>query len=126
MRPRRDRAFTLLCTLVLAVVVLVLACNASAAPAVSARLQVATRPETELAFDPASVIAPAHVRVSLTFTNASTMDHNLVLLSPLDGATDPIVPPGASDAVEFDAPGPGTYRFVCSIHEDMSGTLEIR
>lgn len=125
MLPRRDSS-TVRRMAVLAVCFTMLACRASAAPGVAVKLEVTTKLGTELAFEPDRVVAPAHVRVSLVFSNASTLDHNLAFLSPLDAATRPIVQPGESDQLVFDTPAPGSYRFVCSIHEDMSGTLETR
>jgi len=126
MRPPRYWPVKFRRSLVLTVVLAFLACRPSAVPEVPAPLEVTTKLGTELAFDPARVVAPSQVRVRLVFSNVSTLAHNLVLLSPLDGGTRPIVQPGESDVFEFDTPPPGTYRFVCSIHEDMSGTLESR
>jgi len=125
MCPRRYRPTTCRLLLVLAIALTLLACGTSPPPS-SVRIDVTTKPGTDLAFDPARVVAPAYERVSLVFSNASTLAHNLVLLTPLEVATREIIQPGESDVVQFDAPAPGTYRFVCSIHEDMSGTLETR
>jgi plastocyanin len=123
MRPRHD-SHTVRRVAVLAACFTILACRASAAPGVAVRVEVSTKPGTELAFAPDRVVAPAHVRVKLVFINASSVAHNLVFLGYLDAATRPIVQPGDSDHVEFQTPDPGSHRFVCSIHEEMSGTLE--
>jgi len=124
MRSRRDSYTGRMA--ILAICLAMLACRASAAPGVALQLELTTKPGTELAFDPDRVSAPAHVPVSLVFTNASSVEHNVVFLGPVDAATRPIVQPGETDVVEFETPAPGSHRFVCSIHEDMSGTLEIR
>lgn len=125
MRSRRD-SFTVRHAALLAVCFTLFACRASAAPVIDVHLEISTKPGTELAFAPDQVVAPANARVVLAFSNASTVAHNLVFLSPIDGATRPIVQPGETDELEFDTPAAGAYRFVCSIHEDMSGTLETR
>jgi len=125
MRSRRD-SFTVRRVALLAVCLMLFACRASAAPVVAVRLDVSTKPGTELAFAPNQVVAPANARVELAFSNASTVAHNLVFLSPIDGTTRPIVQPGETDKFGFNTPAAGNYRFVCSIHEDMSGTLETR
>jgi plastocyanin len=125
MRSRRD-SYTVRGLAVVAVCLTVLACRASAAPGAAVQLEVSTKAGAELAFDPGRVVAPAHVRARLVFSNASSVAHNLVFLGSLDAATRPIVQAGDSDQVEFETPAPGSHRFVCSIHEDMSGTLETR
>jgi plastocyanin len=125
MRSRRD-SYTVRRMAVLAICFAMLACRASAAPGVAVQLEVSTKPGAELAFDPDRVVAPAHMRVRLVFSNASSVAHNLVFLGSLDAATRPIVQAGDSDQVEFETPAPGSHPFVCSIHEDMSGTLETR
>jgi plastocyanin len=78
------------------------------------------------AFEPDPLIAPASTEVALTFVNSSAQPHNLVLLAPIDVRTDHSVAPGATRRLEFTTPGAGTYRFVCTIHEGMSGTLRIQ
>ena len=41
------------------------------------------------------------------------------------GATSTVVAPGASETLEFKAPDPGEYPFVCTLHPGMGGTLVV-
>lgn len=75
------------------------------------------------AFVPASVQAPSQSRVMVTLHNASDAPHTLVLLEPIDRRSGTIVEPGNSDRLELVTPAAGSYRFVCTVHADMSGTL---
>jgi plastocyanin len=107
------------------VAVMLLACRTSARPG-DVRVEVSTGPGTELTFEPAHIVAPAQTHASLVFSNSSTLPHNLDFLGPVAARTRAIVQPGASDVIDFETPAAGTYRFVCTIHEDMVGTLETR
>lgn len=51
------------------------------------------------------------------------MPHNLTFQAPINVATATVVEPGSSQTVEFKAPDPGEYAFVCTLHPEMSGTL---
>lgn len=90
------------------------------------RVEVSSAAGEELRFVPAQVALSAGAKVALSFANGSTVAHNLVLLLPTEIGTRAIVAPGVTDAFEFEAPPAGTYRFVCTIHEGMEGTLEVR
>ncbi len=48
-----------------------------------------------------------------------------MFVGDLEGATRTIVEPGDSDEVEIVIHSPGTYPFVCTIHESMQGSLTI-
>jgi plastocyanin len=98
--------------------------NPSGPPA--AELSVGTDSGNELRFIPSELVAPPDALVRVTLHNASTQAHNLTFENPIHGGTRTIVEAGASDAVDIVTPGPGTYRFVCTIHVGMSGTLEVR
>lgn len=88
-------------------------------------LTVATGAGHELRFTPPDVVAPSGVVIQLTFRNESAETHNLVFQDGVRAATRLDVGPGESDVVRFDAPGPGAYRFTCTIHPNMSGTLTV-
>ena len=77
------------------------------------------------AFVPSEIVAPAGADVTLTLLNTSDAPHTLVLLEPIDRRTGAIVEPGQRDPLDFTTPGPGSYRFVCNVHQDMGGTLTI-
>jgi plastocyanin len=83
-----------------------------------------TSNQTTFIPDQAAVRAGAVVRV--TFENLSTTRHNLTFGPPIDANTELMVEPGASDIIEFTAPQPGQYLFVCTLHPSMVGTLTVQ
>ena len=89
------------------------------------RLEAHALSETEFAFSPARLAAPADTRVSLAFANMSQAPHTLVLLEPIDVRSGIILEPGHTDRLNFTTPGPGEYRFVCNVHEGMTGFLVV-
>ena len=100
--------------------------GASASPAGDATpLTIGTRTGSELEFEPDEVSVPAGVRVSVTFENHASLPHNLTFSAPINVATGPVVDPGASETIEFEAPAPGDYTFMCTIHPGMEGTLTV-
>lgn len=106
--------------------------TASAGPSASAtsggaalELTIGTKTGTEEEFDPDSEKAPSGARVTITFENLGSVPHNLTFKAPINAATGPAVAPGASDTVEFTAPAPGEYIWMCTIHAGMEGRLEV-
>jgi plastocyanin len=79
----------------------------------------------ERAFTPPSLTAETRTTVRLIYRNSSDESHNLTFLSPLSAATATILGPGREEPLEFAAPAPGRYRFVCTIHPGMEGTLTV-
>ncbi len=79
----------------------------------------------QLAFTPSEVSVPAGVNVHVTFTNGSSFAHNLVFTSGITAATPTIVEPGESAQLAFRSASPGSYPFVCTIHDGMHGTLTV-
>jgi plastocyanin len=77
------------------------------------------------AFAPVEVTAPARTAVALTFNNISDAPHTLIFLAPIEAAIEMAVAPGGRASIEVPTPGPGRYRFVCNVHEGMSGTLVV-
>jgi plastocyanin len=99
---------------------------ASASPAGAAtKLTIGTKTDAVLEFDPDEVSVPAGAQVSVTFENRATLPHNLTFKEPINVATSPVVAPGASETIEFTAPGPGDYVFACTIHPGMEGKLTV-
>ncbi|HXG25856.1 MAG TPA: cupredoxin domain-containing protein [Candidatus Binatia bacterium] len=90
------------------------------------QLTVGTDTGTELRFDPATVSAPAGSTIQLTFENRSTTPHNLTFDAPINQATAQVVNAGDSETLEFPAPDPGSYTFMCTLHPGMEGTLTIQ
>lgn len=80
----------------------------------------------EPVFVPTDVTVPAGATVRLTFVNESdSIPHNLTFsrTGPIDTATASIVQPGEQETIEFTAPEPGDYPFMCTLHPGMNGTL---
>jgi glucose/arabinose dehydrogenase/plastocyanin len=86
-------------------------------------ISVATDTGGALTFDPGEITVPAGATVRLTFTNKATVPHNLTFEDPIGAATDTVIDPGDSQTIEFTAPEPGEYTFVCTLHPGMEGTL---
>lgn len=61
--------------------------------------------------------------VAVSFRNLSSLAHNLVFAAPLSTSTRTIVEPGGADELLLTAIGPGSYPFVCTIHDGMTGVL---
>jgi plastocyanin len=79
-----------------------------------------------LQFDPSTASVPAGSTVRLLFENRSTsVPHNLTFGEPINEATATIVDPGGSETLEFAAPEPGDYQFVCTLHPGMEGVLTV-
>lgn len=105
---------------------LVIAGAVSAAPASAGTThRVATANYTYLA--PMQVIL---VGDSLNHTNEDSVEHNVVSNeSGPDGKPwfdSPLIGAGETAAVPVEGVPPGTYRYTCSIHPFMQGTLDIR
>jgi plastocyanin len=79
-----------------------------------------------LAFAPAETSVQGAGPIALTFRNGSSLPHNLTFTAGLTAATRTIVEPGATDLLLLTPPASGTYRFVCTIHDGMTGTLIIQ
>jgi glucose/arabinose dehydrogenase/plastocyanin len=86
---------------------------------------VGTDDGTDNLFVPDQADVPTGGQVSLTFENMSTVPHNLTFGPPINEATSVVVAPGDSETLEFTAPEPGDYEFVCTLHPGMEGTLTV-
>lgn len=118
------------CAIVASMTVVVAGCAVATQPtpssgAVVRELVVGTDGAAELRFVPPDLRAPAHTPIRLTLRNVSTQAHNLTFADPKLGATRTIVEAGASDAFDLVTPGPGRYRFACTIHMEMAGMLTV-
>jgi plastocyanin len=87
---------------------------------------VATDEGYDSKFAPASLEAPANTLGTLIFKNISTIHHNLLFPAPISVKTKLIVAAGASDTITFTTPAAGNYKFYCSIHPGMEGTLQVK
>ena len=91
----------------------------------AAVIDISTAPGEVTTFVPAASRITSASTVLIRFRNESTQAHNLVFLGDLEAATRTIVEPGTTDEIVVAVPGPGTYLFVCTIHESMEGSLTI-
>jgi plastocyanin len=96
-------------------------------------LQVTTNQDQPLVFQPAELSAPANTVVTVTYSNNSTLPHNIHFFAGSDqnapslGATQVQTGPGKTDSVTFTTPSqPGDYFFWCDVHQAaMKGTLHV-
>jgi plastocyanin len=100
-------------------------CDVFAAQAPALRLQVGTAAGDFNAFDPDELSAPADTLVAIDFTNSSAVEHNLIFVGAITARSSELVEPGSSDSFQFQTPGAGEYRFVCTVHEEMTGRLTV-
>lgn len=90
------------------------------------QLTVGTDAGADLKFAPNNITAPPNTLVKLTLDNKSTQIHNLVFQQGVTVKTADQVAPGSQDTITFTTPGTGTYKFTCSIHPGMEGTLTVK
>ena len=74
-------------------------------------------------FDPTRASVKADGPITVTFQNGSALPHNLTFTGTLTAATRTIVDPAASEELRLAPLAPGSYPFVCTIHDGMAGTL---
>lgn len=102
------------------------ASTAAGTPAGAAtEVRIGTDAGTDLRFDPEAASVAGGGTVQVSFENLSAVPHNLTFQDPIDAATATVVDPGAGDTITFEAPPPGDYQFVCTLHPGMDGTLTI-
>lgn len=90
-----------------------------------APIAIGTGEGASLEFQPKSVTAPANTAVTVTFTNHSTLPHNLTFQEPINVKTADVAG-SASETINFTTPAPGSYTFVCTIHPGMEGELAVQ
>jgi plastocyanin len=84
----------------------------------------------DLRFTPSTIVVhPGRVRIVLSNTAkpGSGPPHDLTFTG-LSGVYVGTTQPGRRQSVSFEAPAPGTYRFVCTIHaaQNQTGKLVVR
>jgi plastocyanin len=102
-----------------------LAGEATHSPPAAVEVTIATAAGDRLAFEPAEVSVPSAGGLTITFHNGSSLAHNLVFTSGIGVASDTIVEPGTEERLSVAPLRPGRYRFVCTIHEGMAGSLVV-
>jgi plastocyanin len=108
---------------------------ASATPAASPGLTLAvkTTEANALSFEPAMIEAPAGTVTQVTYTNDSSVPHNINFFNGPDSTADSLGKteiksgPGDVQSVTFTTPtAPGDYYFWCDVHTtSMSGMLHV-
>lgn len=91
--------------------------------ATASTLNLAADPSGQLRFDKSQLKAPAG-KVTINFTNASSIPHNVAVEGPggnVLGAT----AVGTGSAKLTLVLRSGSYKFVCQVHPNMTGTLII-
>ena len=91
----------------------------------ASQVTIGTDTGSALLFDPEAASVAGGGTVQVTFENISTVPHNLTFQDPINAATETVVNAGESETIEFEAPAPGDYPFVCTLHPGMDGTLTI-
>jgi plastocyanin len=97
--------------------------GATATPSTAVDVTIGTASGETLAFEPPAITVRAAGEIAMTFRNDSSVAHNLVFTGGLTAATSTIVEPGSSEQLVLIPPAPGSYPFVCTIHDGMSGKL---
>ncbi len=99
----------------------------SGGAAAGTTLTVGTDKAAELKFEPTTITAPANTQVSLVFNNESnSVPHNLKFQEGIQAGTSDNVAAGASETIQFTTPAAGDYKYICSIHPGMEGTLTVQ
>ena len=97
----------------------------TATPAENGVQQVVVKSGVNLRFDPSTIVVyPGRVRIVLVNTAAKGAGpvHNLTFRGLPGADSVPDVQAGYAASVTFDAPAPGTYSFVCTIHANQGQT----
>ncbi len=80
----------------------------------------------DLAFDVATIEAPAGEDFTITLVNDDSAVHNISIYTEEGGevlAEGPFIDPEQTGTTDVSALEPGTYFFVCDLHPEMNGTL---
>ena len=99
---------------------------ATASSSGSVDVLITTTSGETMAFEPDATVLRATGPITITFRNGSSWAHNLVFTSGSSAATRTIVEPGTSDQLFLPPLPPGTYPFVCTIHDGMKGRLVLQ
>ena len=89
-------------------------------PAVTVPLMV-----KNLAFDQASITAPADQTFAISLDNQDAVPHNVAVNGNGQSRTSEPFSGPATKTFTYAALPAGTYTFSCSVHPDMKGTLNV-
>lgn len=78
-----------------------------------------------LKFDPLTFTVAANQALQIIFVNKSTLPHNLAFEDAAipEKTAAQVAANGGSETITITTPGPGTYRYVCTIHPGMVGDM---
>jgi len=115
----------------LAILLLVGACGPTAGaggPPPSAPLGGAVITAEAIAFDRIELVLPARAAFPLLFENRESAPHNVTIVDDVDRTlfVGEIFSGPASRTYDVGPLPPGTYRFRCDVHPEMSGTVVAR
>ncbi len=105
--------------------------SGSGAPGMT--IEVKTTEANPLVFEPAMIEAPANTSITVTYTNDSSIPHNINFFNGPDQTSDSIAKteiksgPGDVQSVTFTTPATaGDYFFWCDVHTtSMTGMLHV-
>lgn len=118
-----------------AIVLMLAACSSSASPTPAAGGGTATVTNgavtitaASLEFDADAIEAPAGEAFTITLVNNDTVPHNISVYTEEGGerlAEGEIVNAGESTTIDVAALDAGTYYWVCDLHPEMNGSLNV-
>lgn len=103
--------------------------SATAAPSGSTGGTTITLKALNIAFDPTELTAPAGQPFTLDFDNQDAgIPHNVQIFDPSGGSAfkGDIFNGVATKAYNVPALQPGSYKFICDVHPNMTGTLTVK
>ncbi len=109
--------------------VVIVACSpgtaASPSPAASADPAAPRIAARDIKFDRSELTVPAGTPFTLVFENQEAAPHNVAITAPDGGApfTGEVFQGPARRDYAVPALAPGAYRFLCTVHPTMTGTL---
>ncbi len=131
------KRFILLATVLAMSAVLLIACGGGAAEEVAETITetFTVTGYDEFRFDPETLTVQNGSEVTINFVNAGVLEHNWILVSDtadvssvtdvdaLSGANVGFVQAGEEGSITFFAPGPGTYKMVCTVAGHADGGM---
>lgn len=79
----------------------------------------------KMAFDRPTLTVPAGAAFAIEFENREVVPHNVSIRGGPGGMTGGLFSGPATRSYEFPALPAGSYQFICDLHPEMSGVLEV-
>ena len=127
------KRFAILLTVLLTTSLFLMACGESEPEVVKEEFTVSGY--DEFRFDPESITVQEGSEVTINFINEGVIEHNWILVEEsvdvltatdvdaLSGTNVGFVQPGEESNITFTAPGPGTYKMVCTVAGHAGGGM---